>query len=105
MRSFRLIIAVLLAVSLSIVPVSAAMAVMHVGAAEMSVSEPGSDCPCCDAAHKCATDICTLKCHSSTAISVELKPLTERLPQRFAVMGAIRPSPFSPQPDPPPPRS
>jgi len=105
MRFIRLVIAVLLAASVAILPVSAGMAKLHAAKAEMSMSAPDSDCPCCNAAHKCATDICTLMCYNSAALSVEGPPLVGPLPQPFIDMVSVTMSPFSQRPDPPPPRS
>jgi hypothetical protein len=105
MRFIRVVIAVLLAVSLAILPVSSAMAAMHAGNPEMSMSAPDSDCACCNAAHKCATDICTLKCYNSAALYVEGQLLVGPLPQPLIDMASPAMSPFSQRPDPPPPRS
>lgn len=104
MRTIRLVVAVLLAMSLTVLPMSAGMAKMHVATAEMDVDTPGNSCPCCDAAHKCATDICMLACYCVPAISVEGPPLTQPLRERLVALGAPVLAPFSQRPDPPPPR-
>ena len=87
MRAIRLAIAVLIAASLAAVPVTASLAGPHAAKAEMSMSASDGSCPCCDATHKCATDICTLKCYSAAAISVEEQPLTEPVPNSTVGMG------------------
>lgn len=105
MRGFRLVIAVMLAASLAILPASAAMAVSHAAKAEMSMTAAGSDCPCCDAAHKCSPDTCMISCHGVSAISAVGPDLIQPLPELFVDMGPADLSPFSARPDPPPPRS
>jgi hypothetical protein len=104
MRAIRLVVAVVLAMSLTVLPMSAGMAKMHVATAEMGVDTSGNSCPCCDAAHKCATGMCMLNCYNVPAISVEGLPLTQPLRERFVALGAPVPAPFSRRPDPPPPR-
>jgi hypothetical protein len=105
MRLIRLVIAGLLAASVAVLPVSVGMAKLHEAKAEMSMSAPDSDCPCCNAAHKCATDICTLKCYNSAALYVEGQLLVGPLPEPLIEMASPAMSPFSQRPDPPPPRS
>lgn len=105
MRTIRLAIAVLLAMSLTILPVSAAMNVGHVAKAEMSMGASGDDCACCNATKKCLTDICMFKCYNAPAISVEGMPSAQPLPQPYVAIRAAFLSPFSTRPDPPPPRS
>lgn len=104
MRSVRLIIAVLLAASLAILPMSAAMAMTHAAKAEMSMGASGDNCPCCNAARKCATDTCQFKCFSAPAI-LEGAPLAQPRPELFIAIGEATLSPFLARPDPPPPRS
>lgn len=105
MRTIRLIITALVAVNLAVVPMSAAMAMFHGANVQMSMSSSMDDCPCCNAAKKCATDLCQFKCFNTPAISVHglplVRPLTEPL-----IAGPTAPwSPFALRPDPPPPRS
>jgi hypothetical protein len=105
MRIHRLVIAVLLALSFTVLPVAAAMARMHAASSEMSMGASGGDCPCCDAAHRCPADMCMLKCFSVSAVVLEGSPLIAPQPALFAV-AAMRPwVAFSARPDPPPPRS
>ena len=104
MRALRLIMAVLLAASLAVLPVSASMAMTHAAKAKMSMSASGADCPCCNAAKKCATDICMFKCFSTPAISVDGFPLAQPLPEPLIAVRVAALSPFSRQLDPPPPR-
>lgn len=68
MRILRLIWAVILAASLAILPVSAAMAMTHGAKAEMSMSSPGDDCPCCNPSK---ANACSLKCCHLQALTVE----------------------------------
>lgn len=105
MRSLRLILALVLAASLAVMPMSAGMAMSYGAKAEMGMSEGGQDCPCCNALHKCAPDTCMLKCFSAAAMTVDGPLLEQPLPQLFLEIGAPTPSPFSTRPDPPPPRS
>ena len=108
MRVLRLLIVVLLATSLSLLPVSAVMAMTHTANAEMTMSafseNGGDDCPCCSAAGKCSTNICTLKCFSVPGVLIEGLPGAQPSPQLFVDVGGATMSPFSPRPDPPPPR-
>lgn len=108
MRFVRIIIAALLALSLGILPVSAAMAMSkaHAAKAEISMSAPAADdCPCCNAAKKCGADLCQLKCFSTPAISVENLPLAQPPPLALIASTTAAPSSFDLRPDPPPPRS
>jgi hypothetical protein len=105
MRTVRLVIAALLAMSLAILPVWAGMAAMHAAKTEMSMSASGVSCPCCDTANKCASDICMVKCFNAAALLVEGQPFEESLLKLFVGTGLTAMSPFAPQPDPPPPRS
>ena len=105
MRIFRLIIAVLPAVGLVVLPVSATVTMAHLAKAEMGMGAAGNDCPCYNAIEKCPTDICAFKCHSAPAISVESPPLLRPLPEAFIDTDLAALLPFSPRPDPPPPRS
>lgn len=105
MRAFRLMIDVLLAASLAILPVAAGMAKSCAADPQLAMSAPGDECPCCNAAKKCPPDICMFKCYHVPAIAVrELSPARPLLAP-FDIVDMAIPSPFSPQPDPPPPRS
>ena len=104
MRAVRLAIAALVAVALAALPVAAALATPVGAALEASMSAP-DDCPCCDTAHDRAAGNCHLKCCGAAAIPVEGEPLMVRhagLGDDTVAAGLPR---FSPQPDPPPPRS
>jgi hypothetical protein len=105
MRTYRLVIAVLLAVSFAALPVAAGMARVHAASSEMSMGASGDDCPCCDAAHRCPADTCMLKCFNVSVIAIEGAPFVAPVPAPFAA--AILPTlvAFSARPDPPPPRS
>ena len=105
MRTLRLAIAVLLAASLTILPMAAAMAVTHVAKAEMAMDTAGDHCPCCNAAKKCATDICMFKCYNAPAISAEGLAMAKPSPAPIDITDGATLSPFPPRPDPPPPRS
>lgn len=105
MRIARSIFAALLAVSLAVVPMVAATAMPHASKAEMTMSAPGDDCPCCNAAHKCPSDTCVFKCYMGPALFVARMELMQPLPQVFAPMSAAQLSPFAARPELPPPRS
>lgn len=105
MRIIRSIVAALLALSLIVVPIAGATAMPHASKAEMSMSASGDDCPCCNAAHKCPSDTCILKCYMGPALFVARMASMRPLPQVFAPMGAAQLSPFAPRPELPPPRS
>ena len=104
MGALRFIFAVLLAASLAMLPVSAAMA-SHAAKAEMSIGASDKDCACCDAAHKCPADACVVTCHAVSAISAVGPALSQPLPEAFASAALTEWSPFLARPDPPPPRS
>lgn len=72
---------------------------------EMSMSASTDNCPCCDAANKCAADICPVKCFNAAALLVVVQPLAEPVPKLFVRTGLPAMSPFAARPDPPPPRS
>lgn len=107
MRLIRLLIAVLLATSLAVPPVSAAMAksMMQPAQTEMAMGASGGDCPCCNAAHKCVPDTCVLKCFNVSAIALDGQPLVRPVPATFPAVVMTTLAAFSPRPDPPPPRS
>jgi len=108
MRTIRLMIVALFAVNLAIVPISAAMAMSamsHGAKTEMSMSSSMHDCPCCNAAKKCATDLCQFKCFGTPAISVRGLSLVEPLPETLIAGATAAWSPVTLRPDPPPPRS
>lgn len=106
MRTLRLIIAVVLATSLIALPMSAAMAMTRATDAEMSMTGSSDDtCPCCDAAHRCSTDVCMLKCCNASAILVTGLALVQPRLETPATIGSTGPAEFSRPPDPPPPRS
>jgi hypothetical protein len=105
MRTYRFVIAVLLALSFTILPVAAGMARMHAASSEMSMGASGDDCPCCDAAHRCPVDTCMLKCFNVSAIAIDGSPFVAPLPAPFAPAAMTPLVAFSARPDPPPPRS
>jgi len=105
MRVIRFVIAALLTMSLAVLPASAGMAMSHSAMAEMSAGASGHDCPCCNAAHECASDQCMLKCFSVSAIGIDVSPLVAPLPAPFAAAAMTTLVAFSARPDPPPPRS
>jgi hypothetical protein len=107
MRGVRFILALVLATSLIILPMSAGMAMSHVHASktEMGMGTSGADCPCCNAAHKCAADTCMLKCFSVSALALEARPLMQPFVTVFAAVVMKRLVGYAPRPDPPPPRS
>ena len=108
MRVLRLLIAVLLATSLAVLPVSAVMAMTHAANSDMTMSASGDnggdDCACCSPTGKCSTRICVLKCFNVPAVLIEGLPMTQPLPQLLVDIDRATMSPFSTRPDPPPPR-
>jgi hypothetical protein len=105
MRTLRLIIAALVATSLSILPVSAAMAMTHAGKAEMGVSASVKVCSCCDAARKCRAGQCVLSCSNASAVLTEGPTLAKPALGPLAGKGWEQLTPFQPEPQPPPPKS
>jgi hypothetical protein len=105
MRIFRLIVAVLLAVGLVVLPVSATVTMAHPAKAEMGMGAAGHDCPCCNAVEKCPDEKCAFNCQNAPAISAESPPLLQPLPEAFVDANSAALLPFSRRPDPPPPRS
>lgn len=104
MRIVRSIFAALLALSLIVVPIAAATAMTHASKAEMNLGAAGDDCPCCNAAHKCSSDTCILKCYMGPALLVTRTATVQPLPQVFVPMPAVQLSPFAARPELPPPR-
>jgi hypothetical protein len=119
MRAVRLVIAALVGMALAVAPVSAAFAMAsapHSQAVEampsghhhaaMNASAPPDDgCPCCDATQDMSAAVCILKCCSVVAILVDAQLSTGMTAVPNADITAAALSPFSRQPDPPPPRS
>lgn len=105
MRIYRLVIAALLALSFTVVPLAAGTATVHTASNEMSMGASHDDCPCCNAAHRCPADTCMLKCFNVSAIAVELSPIMAPLRAPFAVIGVTTLVALIMRPDPPPPRS
>ena len=105
MRTIRLIIVALLAIGLAVVPMSAVMAQSHGAKAAASMSSSMDDCPCCNAAKKCETDLCQFKCFNTPAVSVHGLPLVRPLPEPLFAGATAAWSPLALRPDPPPPRS
>jgi hypothetical protein len=102
MRFCRLILAGLLAASVALLPVSAAMAMTHAAKAEMSMSASGDDCPCCKSAQ---ADACPFTLCSLQAISVDGPAMLMPTPACFAERGPQILAGVSLRPTPPPPRS
>jgi hypothetical protein len=105
MRAIRLAIAALIATALAVVPVSAGFANLTAAKAEMRMSPADDACPCCDTRHDPSSDTCTLKCYSATAVLVDGPVLLGARPAVGVDAVAVVLAPFSPPPDPPPPRS
>lgn len=102
MRSLRILCALILAVSLAVLPVSATFAVTHAGNTEAGMMAPGDDCPCCK---PMKADSCALKCCHAPAVAADSLEMEEPPSLRFLVLGA---EPFPANalgPDPPPPRT
>ncbi|HEY1245925.1 MAG TPA: hypothetical protein VGF29_13955 [Hyphomicrobiaceae bacterium] len=118
MRAVRLVIAVLVGMVLAVAPVSAAFAMAsapHSQAVQampapqhrpaVSVSATDDGCPCCDATRDMPAAVCILKCCSVVAILADVQPWTAPTSAPHADTAVAALSPFSRQPDPPPPRS
>src|SRR5581483_5131523 len=100
MRIVRSILAALLTLSLVVVPVAASASVAtHATKAEMSMSAPGDDCPCCNADHKCPSDICAFKCATGPALFVARVVTQQPLRPRLVPTRSARLSPFAPHPE------
>ena len=105
MRIIRLAITTLLTLGLTLSPVAAGIAQVHMVKCEQMMSAQPDDCSCCGDAAKCPPTSCVAKCFSSqpglaTDISV-VRTLHEKLSVQPSAM--VRSLTFSP--DPPPPRS
>lgn len=105
MRIVRSILAALLALSLVVVPMAAASAMPDTSKAEMTMSASSDDCPCCNAAHKCPSDTCILKCHMGPTLLVTRILTPQPLRPVLTPTRSARLSPFPPHPELPPPRS
>jgi hypothetical protein len=105
MRAIRFAIAALIATALTVVPVSASFANPAAAKAEMCMGPTDDGCSCCDAQHDPSADTCALKCCSAAAVLAEAQPLAgPRAAGAVDTVAAVL-APFSPAPDPPPPRS
>jgi hypothetical protein len=102
MWSFRLVCALVLAVSLVILPVSAAFAALHAASVQADMMGSADDCPCCKRKHM---DTCLFKCWQLQALIVRGAEVTNPAPVRFGETAAHRFAAFDFGPDPPPPRS
>jgi len=100
-RIARPVIAVLLAVSLTILPGSATMAMTHAAKTEMAINAPPDDCPCCNSPlnHSCQLACCHIQAISADSIMI-FAPLPHTFPDRVEETG----SGLTVAPDPPPPR-
>ncbi len=106
MRSPRFILRLLLAAGVILLPISARAAAAALATkAEMSMVGGGHDCPCCNGAQQPESDFCAVKCFGATAIVVEGLPLIAAMPDSFPIVEETSLGPFSPGPDPRPPRS
>ena len=103
MHAVRLVIAVVTALALAVLPVSAGIMTQPVAKAEMSMSVHA--CDGADMSHDHGADACTLKCCVIAAILVEAQPLASRHRMPAAELVAAVLVPFTLPPDPPPPRS
>jgi hypothetical protein len=103
MGRVRFLLAALMALSLAAAPTWARMPSLH-GVPAMSMAAP-DDCHCCEQDPDHAAEACPLKCCGLAAIPVEGQGWAAPRPKAAADGPAAGLSPFSPQPDPPPPRS
>ena len=104
MRAVRQVFVALLAVALFLVP-AAGFARVPAMQHAMGVDAPEDACPCCDASHDTAVDVCMLKCCGAPAVLAEVQPLAEGRAVAVADTAAAALAPFARPPDPPPPRS
>jgi hypothetical protein len=102
MRICRLFFAVLLAMGLATLPISAAVAMTYAAKAEMGMSSSADDCPCCKPAQ---LGTCLLKCCHIQAISADSPAAVHPLPPLFPEAAVELGTAVSFAPDPPPPRS
>lgn len=101
MRAFRLLCALVLAAGLTVLPVSAALAMTHAANAEVGMMAPGVDCPCCKPEK---SETCFVKC-CVQALVVLGEEVTKPAPARFGETAMRRSAALALGPDPPPPRS
>lgn len=102
MRSFRLVCALVLAVGLAVLPVSASFAMPHAAKSEAGMMASGDDCPCCTPAK---AESCPLICCHVQAVAVDGPVLAKPAMPRLVPCSAQRPLAIDLRPDPPPPRS
>ena len=118
MRFVRTIFAMLVALGLTLSPVSAALARAHMvkcdhgqmikdaqttTTEQMNSAEP-DDCPCCKGAANCPPSSCEANCASVQAVLADSKDLPRPLPTALSITPLVMLHwPTSP-PDPPPPR-
>jgi hypothetical protein len=102
MRLLRLIPALILAASLAILPVSAALAMMHTADAGMAMGASPDDCPCCKPDQ---SDACPMKCSQLSALTVAGAGLEQPAPIRFDEVEAVAFVAVFVRPEPPPPRT
>jgi len=101
MRIARLILAGLLAASLAVLPVSAAVTMTHATNAEIGMGASGDDCPCCKSVRP---DACPLAGCYMQAISVAGPALATPTAASFDEPGSQILVGLSLPPNPPPPR-
>jgi hypothetical protein len=121
MRAARLVIAALVGMALALAPASAGLAMASATQpqtvemivemipatahhAAMHASAFDDDCSCCDPSQDVPAAVCFLKCCCMAAILVSAQPWTGLRASSHADTIAAALSPFSRQPDPPPPR-
>jgi hypothetical protein len=102
MRLLRLIPAMILAASLAILPVSAALAMMHTADPGMAMGASPDDCPCCKPNR---SDVCPMKCSQLSALTVADAGVQQPARVRFDEVKAVAFVAVLVRPEPPPPRS
>ena len=102
MRLLRLIPALILAASLALLPVSAALAMMHTADAGMAMGASPDDCPCCKPDR---SDACPMKCSQLSVLTIAGAGLEQPAPVRFDEVKAVAFVAVLVRPEPPPPRT
>ena len=107
MRSVRTIVAVLIALGLTLSPVAAGMVQVKMVKCdhEMMMVMDQDDCACCDEAAKCPPSACLLKCFNSQAVRSSDAPPLALVHERLGAVSAVTARSQTFPPEPPPPRA
>jgi hypothetical protein len=104
----RIILAVLVAISLALTPLGAALAASQTahmtGMADCDQAGKGA-CPCCDTPSQCPSDLCLAKCFKLVGEIMEPEITCPAPAQLRSAERPLRPPDSRQAPDPPPPRT